>query len=130
MNYTLSMIVFIAGILLLWFYQSGGINKNRIAPAEAKKRLETEKGIIVLDVRTPEEYFEKHIPKSTLIPLNTLAKEAGSKLRDKEATIFVYCRSGNRSRAAVRILLRQGFTNVFNLGGLNRWPYKTVSGKK
>lgn len=104
--------------------------KFRIDPSDAKKRLEKEKGIILIDVRTREEYIENHIPKSTLIPLNVFAQESSKKLPNKQATIFLYCRSGNRSRAAVRILLKQGYTNIFDLGGIIRWPYKTISGKK
>lgn len=132
MNQTITITMILAGVLLIWAYlkNSGAVNKLRIDPAEAKKRLDLEKGIILLDVRTQEEYLENHIPKSTLIPLVVLAKEASQKLPDQQATIFVYCRSGNRSKAAVRLLVKQGYTNVFNLGGINRWPYKTVSGKK
>lgn len=109
---------------------SGKVNKLRIDPLEAKKRIDSEKGIILLDVRTQEEYIENHIPRGTLIPLSVLARVASKKLPDKQATIFIYCRSGNRSRAAVRMLLKQGYTNIFDLGGIIRWPYKTVSGKK
>ena len=86
--------------------------------------------IILLDIRTREEYIEKHIPGSTLIPLNVLAREASKKLPDKHATVFIYCRSGSRSRTAVKILLKQGYTKIFDLGGIARWPYETVSGKK
>ena len=132
MNQTITIVVLLVGVLIIWTYMknSGSVNKLRLAPSEAKKRLDMEKEIILLDVRTQEEYVENHIPRSTLIPLNVLAKEASNKLPDKQATIFVYCRIGNRSRAAVKILLKQGYTNVFDLGGIMRWPYKTVSGRK
>ena len=130
MQQTITIAVFLVGVFTLWYYMnSRGVSKLKINPTEAKKRLDTEKGIILLDVRTPEEYIENHIPKSTLIPLNVLANEASLKLPDKQAAIFIYCRSGNRSRAAVKMLLKQGYTNVFDLGGIKRWPYKTVSGK-
>ena len=132
MNRTITITIILVGVLVIWTYlkNSGPASKLRIDPTEAKKRLDLEKGIVLLDVRTQEEYLEKHIPKSTLIPLNVLAVEASKKLPDKQATIFVYCRSGNRSRAAVKMLLKQGYTNLFDLGGIIRWPYKTVSGKK
>lgn len=132
MNRTFTITIILVGVLLIWTYlkNSGTANNLRIDPTEAKKRLDMEKGIILLDVRTREEYLENHIPKSTLIPLNVLETEASNKLPDKQATIFVYCRSGNRSRAAVKRLLKQGYTSVFDLGGIIRWPYKTVSGKK
>ncbi|MHB8075357.1 rhodanese-like domain-containing protein [Desulfosporosinus fructosivorans] len=132
MNQTISITIMVVGILLIWTYlkSSGTASKLRIDPTEAKKRLDMEKGITLLDVRTREEYLENHIPKSILIPLNVLAIEASKKLPDKQVTIFVYCRSGNRSSAAVKRLLKQGYTSVFDLGGIIRWPYKTVSGKK
>jgi len=132
MNRTITITIILVGILVIWTYlkNSGTANNLRIDPTEAKKRLDMEKGIVLLDVRTREEYLENHIPKSTLIPLYVLEMEASNKLPDKQATIFVYCRSGNRSRAAVKRLLKQGYTNLFDLGGIIRWPYKTVSGKK
>lgn len=89
-----------------------------------KKRLDTEKGIIPLDVRTRDEYLEKHIPKSTLIPVDVLSNEANRKLPDKNAEIFVYCRSGNRSAMAAKTLTKLGYTHIYNLGGIVRWPYE------
>lgn len=132
MNQTLTIVVVLVGVLLIWAYMKSSekVNKLRIDPSEAKKRLDMDKKIILVDVRTREEYIENHIPGSTLIPLNVFAKEASKQLPNKQATIFLYCRSGNRSRAAVKMLLKQGYTNIFDLGGIIRWPYKTVSGKK
>ena len=132
MDQAITIASWLVGALIIWTYMKNSrkLNKLRIDPSEAKKRLDMEKGILLLDVRTQEEYFENHIPRSTLIPLSVLRKEASNKLPIKEATIFVYCRSGNRSRAAVRLLSKQGYTNIFDLGGIIRWPYKTVSGKK
>jgi len=131
MSQTVTSVILFVGVLILWAYikNSVQLNKLKIDPTEAKKRIDTEKGIILLDVRTQEEYIENHIPRSTLIPLNVLAREASKKLPDKQATIYIYCRSGNRSRAAVRMLVKQGYANVFDLGGIIRWPYKTVSGR-
>ncbi len=101
-----------------------------IKPEEAKQRLEAESGILLLDVRTEEEYAQKHIPDSILIPVDVIEKEAPEKLTDKDAVIFVYCRSGNRSRTAASALVKMGYTNVYNLGGMNDWPYETVSDSK
>lgn len=102
---------------------------TNIKPEEAKKRLKSEKGIILLDVRTQEEYDEKHIPNSLLIPVEVIEKEALEKLTDKNATIFVYCRSGRRSVIASEALVKMGYTKVYNLGGIIDWPYETESGK-
>ena len=108
---------------------STGLNYIKITPEEAKKRLDSEKGILLLDVRTPEENLEKRIPNSLLIPVEEIEKIAPSKLTDKNAIIFVYCRSGRRSAIASAALVKMGYTGIFDLGGINDWPYETVSGK-
>lgn len=105
------------------------LSSSKIKPEEAKKRLESEKGIILLDVRTQEEYIEKHIPESMLIPVEEIEKEARTKLTDKNSIIFVYCRSGKRSAIAVEALVKMGYTRIFDLGGIINWPYETESGK-
>lgn len=99
---------------------------NNITPEEANKRLDSEKGIILLDVRTKEEYDTGHIKGSMLIPIDNLKVEAENKLKDKDSPIFVYCRSGNRSVTAAKILVKLGYRNVYNLGGINNWPYEVV----
>jgi rhodanese-related sulfurtransferase len=116
-------------ILGIWIWAKAGSNSDIISAENAKQRLDSEKGIILLDVRTPEEHLQKRIPSSILIPVNILDKEAISKLPDKNAAIIVYCKSGNRSASAVKILTNLGYTNIYDLGGINGWPYKTVSGK-
>jgi rhodanese-related sulfurtransferase len=92
---------------------------------EAKKNLAADKSIVLLDVRTPEEYAVGHIPGSILIPLDTLENEAEKKLTDKDATIYIYCRSGNRSASASEILADLGYKNIYNIGGIATWPYET-----
>jgi len=98
-----------------------------ISTETAKKRLALEKGIVLLDVRTLAENMERRIPGSVLIPVNEIKKQASEKLMDKNTTIFVYCRSGNRSAIASQELANMGYTNVFDLGGINNWPYETES---
>lgn len=105
------------------------LNYTNIKPEEAKKRLASEKGIILLDVRTQEEYEEKRIPNSILIPVDIIEKVELSKITNKNATIFVYCRSGRRSAIASEALVKMGYTNVYDLGGINDWPFETESGK-
>lgn len=101
-----------------------------ISAESAKKRLEAEKGIVLLDVRTVAENNEKRIPGSVLIPVEVINSQAPEKLRDKDAVIFVYCRSGSRSTIAAQALAKMNYTNVHNLGGINNWPYQTESGAK
>lgn len=95
---------------------------------EAKKRLESEKGIILLDVRTVGEYSERHIPNSILIPVDDIEKKAPELLTDKNAEIFVYCRSGKRSVTASQTLVKMGYNRVYNLGGIIDWPFETETG--
>ncbi|MFZ5944637.1 MAG: rhodanese-like domain-containing protein [Bacillota bacterium] len=107
--------------------QSEGRKFQDIDPKTAYERLQHEKNIILLDVRTLEEYNEKHIPQSILIPVDVLKEQAEELLEDKEAPIFVYCRSGNRSAKAAEILVELGYKKVYNLGGINSWQYNTES---
>lgn len=96
---------------------------TNITPEQAKERLDIEKNIILLDVRTKGEYDSGYIKDSMLIPVDNLKEEAESKLKDKDTPVFVYCRSGNRSTTAAKILVDLGYKNVYNLGGINKWPY-------
>jgi rhodanese-related sulfurtransferase len=97
---------------------------SNITPEEAKNRLDSEEEIILLDVRTKEEYDAGHIKDSLLIPVDALQNEAEDTLKDKDAAIFVYCRSGNRSATASKILVELGYTKVYDLGGIRDWPYE------
>ena len=83
---------------------------------QAKNRLANEKDIILVDVRSTEEYAGGHLPKSILIQFKDLEAQAPQKLPDKDVPIFVYCTGGIRSRAASKKLLFLGYTKVFNIG--------------
>lgn len=74
-------------------------------------------GAVLLDVRTPEEYREGHIPGSQNVPLQTLDR-VERVVSDRSAPLFVYCRSGSRSRQAVDALRRMGYSNLQNIGGI------------
>lgn len=95
-----------------------------ITPSEAYASMDE---AVLLDVRTAEEFAEKHIPGSYLIPVEELAKRAAAEL-PKDIALYVYCRTGRRSALAVEELSKQGFTNVFDLGGIADWPYETEQG--
>lgn len=126
------LLIIISALIILLAGCGNGTESSELAgfqsitPEEALERLENEPGIVLLDVRTPAEYAEGHIPGSLLIPLQTLAEEAPEQLTDKDAPIFVYCRSGRRSIEAAEILVEQGYTQVYDLGGIIDWPYETV----
>ncbi|WP_369717014.1 rhodanese-like domain-containing protein [Leptotrichia sp. HSP-536] len=98
---------------------------KKITSDEAKKMMETQK-VIVVDVRTLEEYNEGHIPNAISIPLETIENEAEAKLKNKDDLILVYCRSGRRSREAALKLIEKGYTNVIDFGGINDWNGEVV----
>jgi rhodanese-related sulfurtransferase len=81
-----------------------------------------EAGVITLDVRTPIEFAEGHIERARLIDFQSGNFENEIAALDKNATYAVYCRSGNRSGQAVKVMQDAGFTNVFNMnGGVIEW---------
>lgn len=100
---------------------------KKITPEEAKNMM-AEDDVIILDVRTAEEYAEVHIEGALLIPDSELAAQASEKLPDKDQTILVYCRSGRRSEASARALVDMGYSAVYDFGGIIDWPYETVTG--
>ena len=90
--------------------------------------MESESDYIILDVRTPEEFRERRIPNSINVPNETIGKSDISELPDKDQLIFVYCRSGRRSKEAAQKLCALGYTNIVEFGGINDWQGETVSG--
>lgn len=80
-------------------------------------------GAVLLDVRTPEEYREGHVPASKNIPLQSLS-QVEHVVKDKEKPLFVYCYSGSRSSQAVRMLGKMGYRNVKNIGGIASYTGK------
>ena len=96
-----------------------------ITAQEAKQLMDTESDYVILDVRTPEEYYEKHIPGAVLIPDYEITMRAESELPDKSQLILVYCRSGRRSKLASDALVELGYTNIREFGGIIDWPYET-----
>ncbi|MEG2290111.1 MAG: rhodanese-like domain-containing protein [Clostridium sp.] len=99
---------------------------TKISSSEADKIIENESDIIILDVRTQEEYDGGHIKDSILIPVDDLEKLAKTKLEDKNKKILIYCRSGNRSNTAAKILSELGYTQVYDFGGINSWTGEIV----
>lgn len=122
-------VLLIMGILLAGWLSGCGTKTSaklmNVTPEDAKQWLKDREGIVLLDVRTPQEYALQHIPGSVLLPLDELEAKAAEVLPDHDATILVYCRSGNRSTTAGKILIAKGYTQVYNLGGIINWPYET-----
>jgi rhodanese-related sulfurtransferase len=81
-----------------------------------------ERGIVTLDVRTPGEFNEGHIEGAQLIDFQSGNFENEIAALDKSKTYAVYCRSGNRSGQAVKVMREAGFNNLYNLnGGVIDW---------
>ena len=100
---------------------------QQISMDEAIAIMESESDYIILDVRTTEEFADKHIPDAINIPNETIGTEDIPELPDKDQLILVYCRSGNRSKQASDKLANLGYTNIVEFGGINDWPGETVS---
>lgn len=94
---------------------------RQISQEEAQKMMDTEKEYIILDVRTPDEYAEGHIPGAICISHDSIPTDDIPELPDKDQLIMVYCRSGRRSKLAAEQLVAQGYTNVVEFGGINTW---------
>ena len=95
-----------------------------ITAEEAKAIMDREEGYIILDVRSQEEYDGGHIPGAILIPNTEIKAKAESVLTDKDQLILVYCRSGRRSKLASEELVKLGYTNIREFGGIIDWPYE------
>lgn len=98
---------------------------QQITPQEAKELMDTREDIIVLDVRTLQEYETGHIIGALNLPNEDIWEEPEI-LPDMEQTILVYCRSGNRSKQAAQKLADLGYENVLEFGGIIDWPYQEM----
>ena len=99
---------------------------EQITPQEAKKIMDSGEENIILDVREQSEFDEGHISGAILIPYTEIENKAEQIIPDKNAQILVYCRSGRRSKIAAESLVKLGYTNVKEFGGITDWPYEIV----
>ena len=122
-------------LLLLLLTGCGGTASNsssendyqQISQEEAKEMMDTQ-DVIILDVREQDEYDSGHIPGAVLLPVGTIDEETAAEvIPEKDSTVLVYCRSGNRSKTASSALAELGYTNIYEFGGINTWPYETES---
>ena len=100
---------------------------TQITMEEAAERLSIECGFLILDVRTPEEYAAGHIPGAINIPNETIGTDEIPQLPEKEQRIYVYCRSGNRSKQASEKLAALGYTDIVEIGGIIDWTGDIVT---
>ena len=104
----------------------GSATYEQISGAEAKALMDSESGYVIIDARTQEEYDQGHIPGAILVPEYEIADRAEKELLDKDQLILVYCRSGRRSKIAAEELVKLGYTNVKEFGGIIDWEYEIV----
>lgn len=100
---------------------------HKITAEEAKEMMDAG-GVTIVDVRTAEEYAQKHIPGAILVPNEEIGEEAPKELPDQEAVLLIHCRTGIRSKQASDKLVKLGYKNVYDFGGIVDWPYDTESG--
>jgi phage shock protein E len=94
---------------------------HNVTPAEAAVLLK-DPAVFLLDVRTPPENATARIAGDTLAPVQTLEHKLDLLPTDKNRPVLIYCRSGNRSVTAARILAKHGHTTIYNMtGGMIGW---------
>ena len=99
---------------------------HKITASEAKAMMD-QGGVTVVDVRREDEYAAGHIPGSILVPNEGIRDTQPEELPDLDAVLLVHCRTGVRSKQASDKLVQMGYKHVFDFGGINDWPYDTVS---
>lgn len=123
----MKQIVVLVGLLLLVGCSAPSedtITPNKI-DAKTAKSMMNEEGVLIVDVRTEAEYNEGHVPGAILLPHDQILGGELGLLPDKEQTLLLYCRSGNRSGQAASYLAEAGYTAIYDFGGIKDWPYET-----
>lgn len=120
--------IMLAAVLLLSGCSGAddGNTYQQISQETAKEMMDSQE-LIILDVREQSEYDSGHIPGAVLLPVGSIDQDtAAAVIPDKDSTVLVYCRSGNRSKTASSALAELGYTAVYEFGGINTWPYEIV----
>ena len=104
-------------------------NYRQITMDEAVTMMAQETDYIILDVRRPDEFAEGHIPGAINVPNESIGTAEIPELPDKDQLIMVYCRSGRRSKEASEKLVKLGYTNIVEFGGILDWKGETVTGQ-
>ena len=102
---------------------------RQISMDEAVTMMAQETGYIILDVRRADEFAAGHIPGAINEPNETIGTVEIPELPDKNQLILVYCRSGRRSKEAAEKLVKLGYTNIVEFGGILDWKGETVTGQ-
>ena len=118
------LLPFVLSLMLLSSCGNAGSSSSgyrQISMDEAVKMMKDEKNYIILDARRPDEYAEGHIPGAINIPNEEIGTTDIAELPDKSQLILVYCRSGRRSKEASEKLVKLGYTNIVEFGGILDW---------
>ncbi len=97
-------------------------NYTQLSQEKAIAMMEESSDYLIVDVRTQEEYDEGHIPEAVCIPNENIGSEPPEELTDLDQPLFIYCRSGRRSKEAAQKLADMGYAQVYEMGGINTWP--------
>ena len=100
---------------------------RQITMDEAVNMMAEESGYIILDVRRPDEFAAGHIPGAINVANETIGTDDVPELPDKNQLIMVYCRSGRRSKEAAEKLVKLGYTNIVEFGGIFDWKGEIVT---
>ena len=103
---------------------------KQVSMEEGLELMEADSDYILLDVRRDDEFEEGHIPGAINIPNESIGTEEIAELPDKSQTIYVYCRSGNRSKQASQKLVDLGYTNVIEFGGIIDYSGEIEKGRQ
>ena len=113
--------IILSALLLTACAPGNSLGYKQITMSEAVKMMETEKNYIILDVRRADEFAEGHIPGAINVANEDIGTEKIPELPDKSQMILVYCRSGRRSKEASEKLVKLGYTNIVEFGGILDW---------
>lgn len=98
-----------------------------ITTEEASALFEADGSYVIVDVRRADEFASGHIPSAINIPNESIGEKCPPELPDRQQLIYIYCRSGNRSKQASAKLAAMGYTNIVEFGGILDWPGPTES---
>ncbi|MDO9629017.1 MAG: rhodanese-like domain-containing protein [Acholeplasmataceae bacterium] len=99
-----------------------------LSAVDGKDMMDHDQSIILLDVRTKEEYLDEHIENAILLPVTDIMASILHLYPNKELIYIIYCRSGVRSIYARQVMKHLGYHHVYDMGGIIDWPYQTVIG--
>ena len=122
------LIIQIAAAVLL-LTSCSGASYEQISQDEAMQMMQEQTDYLIVDVRRPDEFAEGHIAGAINVPNEEITDEMPELQPDKEQTLLIYCRSGNRSKEASQKLAEIGYTKVYEFGGINTWEGDIVTGE-